>query len=80
MPHRARADSRRPGQPPPTTTMTNQTAESEALLSQVDRSKLTPGALDALRAELEQLLEYAAQLRALPLDGIAPALGPQRWT
>jgi hypothetical protein len=60
--------------------MTNQTAESEALLSQVDRSKLTPGALDALRAELEQLLEYAAQLRALPLDGIAPALGPQRWT
>jgi Asp-tRNA(Asn)/Glu-tRNA(Gln) amidotransferase C subunit len=54
--------------------------ETDALLSQLDHSKLSPGALDALRAEVGQLLGYVAQLRALPLDGLEPALGPQRWT
>ncbi len=61
-------------------TMTNPTVDTDALLSRLDHSKLPPGALDAMRAELAQLLEYAAQLRALPLDGVEPALGPQRWT
>jgi Asp-tRNA(Asn)/Glu-tRNA(Gln) amidotransferase C subunit len=60
--------------------MENRSADTDALLSRVDHCKLAPGALDALRAELEQLLEYAARLQALMLDGVEPALGPQRWT
>jgi Asp-tRNA(Asn)/Glu-tRNA(Gln) amidotransferase C subunit len=54
--------------------------ETDALLNQLDHSKLSAGALEALRAELAQLLAYAAQLRAMPLDGVEPALGLQRWT
>jgi hypothetical protein len=54
--------------------------EIGALLSQLDRGGLPPAALEALRTELAQLLECSVGLRALALDGIEPALGPQRWT
>jgi hypothetical protein len=54
--------------------------EADALLNQLDHSRLSSAALEALRAELAQLLADGVQLRALALDGVEPALGPQRWT